>query len=280
MQILQEGQQTSIRVGPDAATHLRTSLADLAADTPLALLTDFDQGANGCLVWEPGQSGLAAITPPGSDGSRMCGCFALFVPAQPANDVRLVEDGIALMLTADSWARVREALSQVEGTVSIDCQNGRRIVVEPSHTTYWNPIDSMRYVADWRNYTPDARAESRPQTALVHLRLLDTEIAFEQELGTQRLIAFGKSIEAAVEEIVRVSAASYALMIEVSVSPERTPRFQLAFQDDAPQQELYRIYDALSKLDDVRSRRTEVRFQMQFKVGGTVANRQATTPDS
>jgi hypothetical protein len=94
------------------------------------LLTDIDPSANGCLVWEPGQHQPEAITPPGSDGSRLCGCFAMFVPGQAENDVQVFEDGIALMLTDDAWAEIRQALVQRSEGISVACKDGRRILVE------------------------------------------------------------------------------------------------------------------------------------------------------
>src|SRR5262249_31530722 len=60
----------------------RRQLHELPTNVPIALLTDLEQSADGCLVWEPGQVGPAAITPPGSQGLRLGGCFVLFIPEQ------------------------------------------------------------------------------------------------------------------------------------------------------------------------------------------------------
>ena len=271
VRVIQEGQQTDIRVGPHAAKHLQKPVGDAATDAPVALLTDLDPRANGCLVWEPGQPAPGAITPPGGDGSRLCGCFALFVPGQPANEVRIVEDGFGLMLTDDSWAQLRRALLQAEDTVSIVCKDGQRIVLEQSQTTYWSPIDSKGYVAEWQTYQGQNKgSESETRTTLDHLRLLDEQVVYERELGVQRLAEFCKNIEAAVDGILCVSPASYDLLIEVIVSPDRQPSFRLASKGEAPYQELQRIDAALSELNEVKTRVAELRFQMQFKVGGGV----------
>jgi hypothetical protein len=85
----------------------------------VALLTDLDPTANACLHWEPDQAGgPAAITPPGSDGSRPCGCFVLFVPAQKEDEVRLFEYGMSLLFTDRSWKAVQKAL-QKDRTLSL-----------------------------------------------------------------------------------------------------------------------------------------------------------------
>jgi hypothetical protein len=88
-------------------------LAQLPGDVPFALLTALDPTANGCLVWVPGQKGPEAITAPGSDGSRLCGCFIIFLVDQPVNGGKLLEDGFAMELTREAWQAIRRAL--VEG---------------------------------------------------------------------------------------------------------------------------------------------------------------------
>ena len=82
------------------------------SNTPLALLTDIDPQSDGCLVWEPGQPGPNAITPPGSKGERLSGCFLLFVPGQASDEVRLFEDGYALLISDHSWGTLRFALGE------------------------------------------------------------------------------------------------------------------------------------------------------------------------
>jgi hypothetical protein len=110
--IAREGLRFVLRVTPPAQEPLLAHLAQLPINTPVALLTDIDPTANGCLVWEPGQSELTAITPPDSGGSRLCGCFALFVPEQQKEEVRLFEDGFSFLLSNQSWSALRQALKK------------------------------------------------------------------------------------------------------------------------------------------------------------------------
>jgi len=91
----------------------RERLAQLPENVPFALLTALDPTANGCLVWVPGQKGPEAIIPPGSDGSRLCGCFIIFLADQPVNGGKLLEDGFAMELTREAWQAICRAL--VEG---------------------------------------------------------------------------------------------------------------------------------------------------------------------
>ena len=254
VRVTQEGPQTDIRVGPDAPNLLQKPFAELAIDVPVALLTDLDPRANGCFVWEPGQPEPGAITAPGSDGSRLCGSFALFVPGQPTNEVRIVEDGFGIMLTDTAWGQIRRALLQAEEPVLIQCKGGERIVVEQIRTTYWNPIDSKVYMAEWQaSQVENQRSGAMTQTTLDHVRLLDEQIGFERELGAQRLAEFCKTLQSIVDGVTRVSAASYDLLLEVVLSPERQPEFRLANRGEAPPKELQRIDAALSELDEPKS---------------------------
>ena len=111
VRIVREGQRVVLRISAGARERLQRHLRKAPRKAPLALLTDIDPTANGCLVWEPDQpGGPTAITPPQSDGSRLCGCFVLFVPAQKEEEIRLFEDGISLLLSTRSWNAMRKAL--------------------------------------------------------------------------------------------------------------------------------------------------------------------------
>ena len=56
-----------------------------------------------------------------------------------------------------------------------------------------------------------------------------------------------------MDGVTRVSAASYDLLLEVVLSPERQPEFRLANRGEAPPKELQRIDAALSELDEPKS---------------------------
>jgi len=79
-------------------------------DAPTGFLALRDPAANACLVWEPGQDEPSAISPAGSDGSRVAGAYAIVLGAQPHNGGKLFEDGFAIELTDASWAAFRRAL--------------------------------------------------------------------------------------------------------------------------------------------------------------------------
>jgi hypothetical protein len=95
---------------PEARAEIPLLLDQVPREQPLAMLTNLDPEANGCLVWQPGQSGAAGIAPENSDGSRPSGAFLAFVPAQEHNQGQIFEDGFTMSLTAAAWNVVREGL--------------------------------------------------------------------------------------------------------------------------------------------------------------------------
>lgn len=107
---------------------LASQLAEVPADSAFALLTDLDPAADGCFVWEPGQSEPAAITPEGSTGSRICGCFITFAVGQAEDGVCGVEDGFGVFLTLKSWRGIQKAIEE-ETRLQIPPANGRMAFV-------------------------------------------------------------------------------------------------------------------------------------------------------
>ena len=95
---------------PQARSEIPLLLDQVPREQPLAMLTNLDPDANGCLVWQPGQTGAAGIAPERSDGSRPAGAFLAFVPAQEHNQGQIFEDGFTMSLTTPAWNVVREAL--------------------------------------------------------------------------------------------------------------------------------------------------------------------------
>jgi len=121
VRILRRHDQLMLRVAPASRSHLAEQLNQFAENIPIALLTDLDAEADGCLVWEPGQTEPNAITPPESQGAQIGGCFVACVPEQETTGGRLVEDGFVVFFTAGEWHAVRQALHdgqpiQVAGT--------------------------------------------------------------------------------------------------------------------------------------------------------------------
>lgn len=109
----QVGEHVRVRVTAEASRALAAAFAKLPADAPWMVPTDRDEIADARLIWRPGQTSPAAISAPGG-GARLGGNFFLAVPQQAHDDVRMIEDGFAALLTDACAARLRDALAAHE----------------------------------------------------------------------------------------------------------------------------------------------------------------------
>ncbi len=100
--VLAEASRVRMTIDADGRAGLRRALGQIDQTRPIAFVTEPAASANARFVWRPGQRQPAAITPPGSDGSRITGVFLLVSGGVERDEIRLLEDGHALMLTARS----------------------------------------------------------------------------------------------------------------------------------------------------------------------------------
>ncbi len=100
----------TLRLSPAIRDQLAEELDSLAENDPVAFLTDLDKEADGCVVWEPGQTEPNAIPLPDSRGEQIGGCFVAFVTDQETTGGRFIEDGFLIFLTNTQWHSVRCAL--------------------------------------------------------------------------------------------------------------------------------------------------------------------------
>ena len=70
-----DGQTVRIGVTEKARDTLRRMQSSWTLDLPLAFLTDWPTMADGCLVWQPGATGVNAITPGKGKGEVLGPCF-------------------------------------------------------------------------------------------------------------------------------------------------------------------------------------------------------------
>jgi hypothetical protein len=107
---LVEGKRVRVLLSPEVRAELRSSLASLPPGAPFALLTAPAASANAVLVWHPGQKVPKAISPNGSDGSRLSGSCLLISPGGQPDQARMLEDGYSLLFSDASWAKLADAL--------------------------------------------------------------------------------------------------------------------------------------------------------------------------
>ena len=124
------GTTLSIKCPTGLEEGLNELLEQIPGEAPLVVSGELDPDANALLVWQATmENGPSAITPPGSDGSKVCGCSVLFFPEQDESNAQVVEDSFLLSLATPDWLKMRKALmtgSEVKvstpagGTISIE----------------------------------------------------------------------------------------------------------------------------------------------------------------
>lgn len=96
---------------PLSARHYFKQLADLSEESPLLLLCDLDERADAILVWQQEKKDSPlAVSAPGAKGTRICGSFLCFAPAQTSDHGMIIEDGFALSLRKESWQELKQSL--------------------------------------------------------------------------------------------------------------------------------------------------------------------------
>jgi hypothetical protein len=111
------GDRIALRIQRERLPRLREMLAQVAAgpEGAFTLLLEADPDANAHLAWLPGDTAPYTITPATGDASCMTGGFLALVYGPTIGESgRVLEDGFALTLGADSWARLRTALTAGE----------------------------------------------------------------------------------------------------------------------------------------------------------------------
>ena len=244
-------------------------LAELPDNVPLALLTALDPTANGCLVWVPGQSEPEAITPPGSDGSRLCGCFVALLPEQPGNSGQMLEDGFVMELTADSWKKVRSAL--IEGTdVEIPAAgDGMSFALTWRDQEYVSPVDGRSYGAEggWDTYqptTPDGAPETNTVT-ITQVRLLTPEHELAERSSADELAAFCQEVARCAQRTFGDRDGAAELIVRMRCTPEGHD-VGLASRGDVPHSLMFMhaFYDAVNQLAGLPVQNGEVSFEIEL----------------
>jgi hypothetical protein len=249
-------------------------LAQLPDGAPFAFLTSLDPAANGCLVWVPGQTQPEAITPPGSDGSRVCGCFLVIIAGQPNNGGKILEDGFAMELTGDAWQAIRRAL--VDGkALSIPASGPASsglmpLVLAWRDEVHVSPIDGRGHTAEGGS-TSDApgAAGDAPLTdgrvAIGQLRLVTSQDELAARTTANDLAVFCRELQRCTARVLGDRGGQLALRLQVTCTAQGH-QLVLARQGEASDQTLQALVDALQAVPTLPLGFGEVRFELDLMV--------------
>ena len=226
-----------ILISPHAHPDLLRVIHDLSGAQPqpraqaLALLTDPAPDADARLVWAPGQHRPKAITPPGTIGSRVTGSFIVLVPASERDEVRLIEDGYAVLLTVESWESLRAALRGRQPLALLPSEGPSLLVEWPSRewldaveirrrpsTRGWHQANGDRPSSGSRGHEPagGATGDGVPSA----------EKEGQAAISPHELAEYKRAISLELAEIPRsVRLQRHTLYFQCVLEPAVAPRF-------------------------------------------------------
>jgi hypothetical protein len=263
-----EGNQIIVSALRGAWPPWQDRLAELADDVPLTLLTALDPTADGCLVWVPGQSTPEAITPTGSDGSRLCGCFVVFVPERSENGGRMHEDGFVVELTAASWKQLRSALIEATDVSMPAAGTAMSFALTWRDQEYVSPVDGRSYTAEggWDAYQPTTeRAQAASRVTINQVRLLTSEREMAARTSVDELAAFCQEVARCAQHTIGDHDDATELLIRLRCTCEGHD-VELASRGDVSQPFMQALVDAVQQMARLPVQDGEVSFEIELTV--------------
>ncbi len=276
----QPTQRIVLRLLSGIRPELQPQLETIPPNAVLGLLTEIDRTANACLYWVPGQGGPTAITAPLSDASRIAGCFLAFVPEQPADGGRILEDGFAMMLTDESWGAVRAAMAAGEAITVPAAGDGLSFSLEWIEQTYHNPVDGMSYYAEggWTVCGSPAPPTGTDFAPLSRLRcvLLNSDEELKARVSVEAFSDYFRAIQAIVQGHFAALAEGpgLELIIQFEVGPDRRVELGLALRPPVEVEDLRLrdLHGSLLALPAPPVSHGPIRFQLCCDIWGGPAH--------
>jgi len=230
----------SLRLVLHIRERLEKFLARIGPLAPLALPTQVDPRANACLVWpESTTSPRWAISPPNSDGSRKTGAFVLFIPEQPSNRIKIVEDGVAVFLTNNDWKTIREALqSSSDILMPMTGEGGGTFTLEWSKPApqYTSPVTGKTVTLDLC-YPSSSPPKLSVSVSAAQIILLTLDRALKERTREEDIAGCAREIENVVEQFFAVShrMAPREIVVHLALMPNGSTIRFVATPDLTPE---------------------------------------------
>lgn len=240
---------------PDAARGAVEPVRRLPANRPIALVMCApNPDANAILVWEPGQRQPDAISQPGGNGERLGGNFIAFVPDGKVDELRLHEDGFALLLRVESWMSLRDAL--LEGRTFELPTSGAATLFQLRWTeTIVERVHVMAELTGVKFMTPESEARDVAASELVE---------FIQRVGD--------AVNAALDAFPASPGAGLALQIRLG-EPKRL-QITMAGTAALESTQMRAIYEVISTLEPPNIGRP-IAFDAEYALWGGPAEHAA-----
>lgn len=179
------------------------------AGRPHRLALAVDPSANAFLVWTKDEQ-LAAVSPNGSDGSRVSVQSLCLVPGQKKSEARFLNDGCVVFLTDADYQKLIQALKKrLPLSLAVKGDEMTQLKLAWRQTMYFDPVSRRVAVAPggWQSYRSGPKKVSGGPTNLEQVILLTPEPEIARLTNADALSGFIKKIEPVVNrELARAGA--------------------------------------------------------------------------
>lgn len=235
----------------------------------LALSAFVAPDADAQMIWLPGSKEPCATVAGPSPPARFAHAFVMLVKSGERDESRTIEDGAGVLLTAPSFARLRDALVSAQD-LTLPLADGLPLRVTFRPEALLDPITgrAMHAVGGWdRDEPKGGRRIDAGRVAVEGITLLLPDAQLAERVDTAALAGFIDAVREATERaaLSHPVAAPTPVAVQCTLAPGAPPRVQLAWQGDAPPTLLDPLRTALTSMAPVAVR-GEVPFQVEAVV--------------
>ena len=268
------GTQVGLRCAKGTEPLLRELMNQVPLEAPVVLQTNLDPHSNALLVWQQGdaaqqqQLGPAAITPPGSDGSKVSGASVLIFPEQNESAPQVLEDSFLFALKTEDWNKLRNGL--LTGTdQSVSVGGGGKFVVE------WYDVLGEK-IESWTGEVPSLpKVDPEGSTgSVIDAKWLSSDEEIIRAANPALLCQFVEAVELTILGYFmdRTTPEDKELKVVCEISPEREISWTLSSSPEEDTLELKGIEIRLGDLPVPQISDNPISFELLFSLkGGTFA---------
>jgi hypothetical protein len=146
---------------------------------------------------------------------------------------------------------------------------GSIFTASADETNYQSSFDGTSYRADWHTYYPTNPPVTNVSTNRVQkqgIRLLSTQEEFSRSIDVSELADFIRKTEHAIDSSLGATNDAFELVVQTSLTKDKKPFFEIASKGNVSQDVLQKIYDSLGRLPDYRSRKDNLKYEVQFTI--------------
>lgn len=268
-----------LRMKPIARGFIEQQLRQVPDSFPIVLRAELDRQANGLLVWQSAndQQAPSAITPPGSDGSRIAGAFIIFIPEQDETEGQVLEDGYVVRLRNEVWQTLRKHMFDGGNIKILADTPGMNLALEWVVQDYENPVDGKTYhsAEGWKTVQPqNPRIEMSaiPSVKVKHVVLLSTEAEFQNSITPQMLSNFAGLIETVVVQFFsrkpRPCPELVEFIVQCKILPQKKVEWMLSAmpESEGDKDTLIQLQTELDSLSVPNVTGDAISFQVVFSL--------------